>query len=65
MKKCLLFILLLIPFVVYAQSYSYDKGVQEGNAYINRSKYSDRNKYLILSNSQRYAMDKWNSTKIR
>ena len=53
----LLYLMICVPFVVYAQSYSYDKAVQEGNAYINGSKYDTRNKYLILNNNQRYAMD--------
>ena len=51
------FLLLFIPVYAYATAYSFNDGVQIGNAYINTSKYSDRNKYLILNNNQRYIMD--------
>ena len=56
-KKLLLLLLLFIPVYAYATAYSFNDGVQIGNAYINTSKYSDRNKYLILNNNQRYIMD--------
>ena len=56
-KKLLFFLLLFIPVYAYATAYSFNNGVQIGNAYINGSKYSSRNKYLILNNNQKYVMD--------
>ena len=54
--KVMILIILFLPFIVYARTYTYNKGIQEGNAFINESKFDSRNKYLIFNNS-RFIMD--------
>ena len=56
-KKLLLIFILFIPFVVCAKTYTFSKGVQEGNSYINLPKYLSRNKYLILNGNSRFVMN--------
>ena len=58
-KKITLFILLFIffPIIILANSYNYNDSIKQTNNYITQSKYSTRNKYLIMKNQKFIMID--------
>ncbi len=53
----IIFLLLIFPVYVLADTYNYNSSVKQGNNYINASKYIDRNKYLILNQIPKFVLD--------
>ena len=55
-KGLIILLLVLTPNILYAKTYNYNKAIQEGNAYINSSKFKAKNKYLITNGDINYKM---------
>ena len=55
--KIVFAILVFIPILVCAETYTFNKGLQEANSHINSTKYSTRNKYLLLNNNLSFVMN--------
>ncbi len=53
--KLIILLIMILPMIVFAESSNYDNSIGKANNYIKSDKYSDRNKYLIISKNAPYS----------